>query len=95
MTMKAAKPAIEQHLRVEAGLAAPKVAVSLPVPKGKKPLSGAHLVRPDGTVSLADYGNVYVNGMTPDEVKAVMEDHLSNFIDQPEVKVAVVGAAGR
>jgi len=67
----------------------------LPVANAKRPIAGAHLIRPDGTVSLGDYGSVYVNGMTLDEVKAVVEDHLAKFIKQPEVKVAVLKGSGK
>jgi len=90
LTIKAAKEALDTHLRKEIGLSNPKVAVSLPVVNVKKPVSGAHLIRPDGTVLLGEYGSIYVNGKTLDEVKAVVEKHLAKFIDQPEVKIAVV-----
>jgi polysaccharide export outer membrane protein len=57
---------------------------------GKQQITGEHLVRPDGTVSLGVYGSVYVNGLTLDEVKEEVEKHLSQFIHQPEVQVDVL-----
>jgi polysaccharide export outer membrane protein len=90
ITLKEARAAIEKHLRDEAGLNDPKVAVSLPNVNGKQLISGEHLIRPDGTISLGVYGNVYVNGMTLDEVKTTTEEHLANYIHQPEVDVDVL-----
>src|SRR5262249_42780711 len=90
ITLKEAKLAIDKHLRDEAGLNDPKVAVSLPNVNGKQLISGEHLIRPDGTVSLGVYGSVYVNGMTLEEVKAAVEEHLTNYIHQPEMQVDVL-----
>jgi polysaccharide export outer membrane protein len=64
--------------------------VSLPNVNGKQLISGEHLIRPDGTVSLGVYGSVYVNGMTLDEVKSAVEEHLSHYIHQPEIQVDVL-----
>ncbi|MBS0261798.1 MAG: polysaccharide biosynthesis/export family protein [Planctomycetes bacterium] len=90
LTLKKAKTTIARHLRDEAGLADPQVAVSLPNVNGKQLITGEHLIRPDGTVSLGVYGSVYVNGMNLDEVKLEVEKHLSKFIHQPEVQVDVL-----
>jgi len=90
LTLKEARSAIDRHLREEQGLAEPKVAVSLPNVNGKQLISGEHLIRPDGTVQLGVYGNVYVSGMNLDEVKQVVEEHLSHHIHQPEVAVDVL-----
>jgi polysaccharide export outer membrane protein len=90
VTLKDARAAIEKHLRDDVGLNDPKVAVSLPNVNGKQLISGEHLIRPDGTVSLGVYGSVYVNGMTLDEVKTSIEAHLAEFIHQPEVQVDVL-----
>ena len=90
MTVKGAKAAIDTHLRREAGLDDPKVAVSLPNVNGKQLISGEHVIRPDGTVALGVYGSVYVNGMTLDEVKAAVEEHLARYMHHPEVLVDVL-----
>lgn len=89
LTVKEAKLAIEQHLIKESGLAEPKVAISLPNVNGKQVISGEHLIRPDGTVQLGVYGSVYVNGMTLDEVKEAVEEHLSRYVHNPEMFVDV------
>lgn len=54
-----------------------------------QPISGQHLVRPDGTIGLGIYGSVYVAGLTLDQAKAAIEAHLSLRIKQPEVSVDV------
>ena len=90
LTLKQVRESISRHLREEAGLANPKVAVSLPNVNGKQLITGEHLIRPDGTVSLGVYGSVYVNGMNLDEVKTAVEEHLSKYIHNPEIQVDVL-----
>ncbi len=90
LTVNGAKAAIETYLRNDVGLKEPKVAVSLPNVNGKQVISGEHVIRPDGTVSLGVYGSVYVNGMTLDEVKSTVEQHLARYMHQPEVMVDVL-----
>src|SRR3954447_1847018 len=34
-----------------------------------RPIAGERLVRPDGKISLGFYGDVYVAGLSPDEIK--------------------------
>ncbi len=53
--------------------------------KGFQPIAGQHLVRPDGTISLGTYGNVFVAGLTLNEINDAVaaqihtaEDKLSN-----------------
>jgi RNA polymerase sigma factor (sigma-70 family) len=47
-------------------------AITLPA----QPLDGQHLVRPDGTVSLGDYGVVRVAGLNLEEAKDAIADRL-------------------
>ncbi|MCA9085440.1 MAG: polysaccharide biosynthesis/export family protein, partial [Planctomycetaceae bacterium] len=51
---------------------------------------GQHLVRPDGTVGLGVYGSVYVTGMTLQEAKFAIEQHLCEHIHNPQVSVDVL-----
>lgn len=90
MTVPQAQQAILDHLRLNVGLTDPELTVSLPDITGRQPIAGEHLVRPDGTVSLGVYGDVHVAGMTLDEVKTAVEQHLSRHIQQPEVRVDVL-----
>jgi polysaccharide export outer membrane protein len=45
-----------------------------------RPITGERLVRPDGTVSLDFYGNVYIAGLTPTEAKEKIVIHLRKFL---------------
>lgn len=87
MTIVEAADAIAQHLR--GILANPEVSVSLVQVAGQQQIVGEHLVGPDGTVNLGIYGGVYVAGMTLSEARAVIEQHLSRFLHEPQVSVDV------
>jgi len=95
LTAEEAREAIDQHLRTALGLADPQVAVEMPNILGRQAISGEHLVRPDGTVSLGIYGSVFVAGLSLGEAKAAVEQHLSQFVLDPEVNVDVVAYNSR
>src|SRR5205085_12674093 len=63
LTIEEAKAAIENHLRT---LLKPgyQVFVSPAESRGRQQISGQHLVRQDGKVSLGTYGTVAVAGLT-------------------------------
>jgi polysaccharide biosynthesis/export protein len=67
----------------------PEVSVTLVQSTGMQPITGEHLVSPDGTVNLGTYGLVYVAGMTMEEAKAAIEAHLIDFLDNPKVAISV------
>jgi polysaccharide export outer membrane protein len=45
-----------------------------------RPISGERLVRPDGKISLGFYGDVYVAGLTVQEVKEKIVLHLRKYL---------------
>jgi polysaccharide biosynthesis/export protein len=45
-----------------------------------RPISGERLVRPDGTISLDFYGDIYVAGLTTKEIKEKVVIHLRKWI---------------
>jgi polysaccharide export outer membrane protein len=45
-----------------------------------RPISGERLVRPDGKISLGFYGEVYVAGLTTDEIKEKLVLHLRKYL---------------
>ena len=90
LTLAQAKAAVDKHLRDTYGLKMPAVSVSLPDMAGKQAISGEHLVRPDGTLSLGIYGSVNVAGMTLIEVKGAVERTLAKHLYHPEVNVDVL-----
>lgn len=87
LTPDQAKQAIEDHLRQY--LREPFVSVSLLELAGRQQIAGEHLVGPDGTLTLGSYGSVSVVGMTLEQAKLAIENHLRQFLDSPEVSVTV------
>ena len=79
---------VDSHLRQV--LTNPQVLVTLPSPQNKQFIAGPHLVRPDGTVGLGIYGSVYVTGLTLQQARTEIEQHLSQYIYRPEVSVDVL-----
>jgi polysaccharide export outer membrane protein len=87
MTVEQAKAAIESHLR--SYLREPAVSVSLVNVAAMQQIFGEHLVGPDGTVNLGTYGSVPVVGLTIAQARQVIEAHLSEYLENPEVAVDV------
>ncbi len=78
---------IDEHLRQIAPQV--QVLVTLTITQNRQFVAGPHLVRPDGTVGLGVYGNVYVTGLTLTQARQAIEQHLSSHIHRPEVSVDV------
>jgi polysaccharide export outer membrane protein len=87
MTLKEAKAAIEAHLKEI--LKNPRATVSLGQAQGLQQIRGEHLVRPDGSINLGTYGDIRVAGLTLVEAKALIEAHLTKYLQDPEVTVDV------
>jgi polysaccharide biosynthesis/export protein len=47
-----------------------------------RPITGERLVRPDGTITLGFYGDVYVTGLTLKEAKEKIILHLKSFLSE-------------
>jgi polysaccharide export outer membrane protein len=89
MTIPEAKAAVEKTLK-DNPLKNPRTDITLYQGRGVQQIRGQHLVRPDGTVSLGQYGSVNVSGVTIPEAKARIEAHLKQFLQDPEVTVDVL-----
>jgi polysaccharide biosynthesis/export protein len=87
MTVAEAKKALEAFLAPN--VVKPEVTVYPVQTRGTQQIRGEHLVRPDGTVGLGSYGNVPVAGKTLTEAKEAIEEHLTQFLEKPEVSVDV------
>ncbi len=87
LTMDEAKVAIQAQL--EKQIKPDSLNVSLVQITGQQQISGEHLVKPDGTVTLGVYGSVPVVGLTIGEAKRTIEEHLTQFLEKPEVAVDV------
>lgn len=90
-TLAEAKLAVEQHMATAAKLKEPRVTLTLSQTRAVQRVSGTHLVRPDGTISLGSYGSVTVVGLTLAEVKRAIEAQLAQHLMDPEVAVEVQG----
>ncbi len=53
-----------------------------------RPITGERLVRPDGKISLGFYGDVYVAGLTTDEIKEKIVLHLRKYINDEVLGLA-------
>ena len=89
MTLEEARKAFREHLLAK--LKNPAVDVSLAQTRGAQQVRGPHLIRPDGTVGLGSYGSVRVVGMTLTTAKAAIEQHLTQYFQDPEVALEVAG----
>lgn len=89
LDLHTAARAIENKLR--AFLAEPTTHVSLVRSAGAQQIAGEHMVGPDGKVSLGTYGKVFVTGLTTQQAKQAIEQHLSQFLENPRVSVDIYG----
>jgi polysaccharide export outer membrane protein len=53
------------------------------------PVSGEHLVSPDGRINLGPHGQVLVGGMTLQEATKAVNEQLGKFFDDPNASVEV------
>jgi polysaccharide export outer membrane protein len=88
LTIAEVKPAIEKQL-TKVGVKDPATEVSIAQSRGLQQVRGTHLVRPDGTISLGTYGSIRVTGLTLSEAKRRIEQHLSQYLQSPEITVDV------
>jgi len=87
MSVEKAEEALRAHL--DRVLVKPQLSVSLGQFRGVQQVRGEHLVKADGTISLGTYGSVYVTGMTLQQAKLAVEQHLARYVQDPEVSVDV------
>jgi len=88
LTIPEARRLIELHLQQT--LRTPQVYLSRSTDQADQPVTGEHLVRPDGTVSLGIYGSVYVAGSTLSSARLAIQRHLAEHLNQPEVYIDVL-----
>ena len=88
LTIAEARRLIELHLQQT--LRSPQVYLSRSTDQADQPVTGEHLVRPDGTVSLGIYGSVYVSGLTLSSARQAIERHLAEHLNQPQVYIDVL-----
>jgi polysaccharide export outer membrane protein len=86
-SLEEAQDSIFRHLKRI--LREPQVSLTLAQASGQQQIAGEHLVGPDGTINLGTYGSVYITGLTLNEAKAKIEQHLGQYLDAPLVSVDV------
>lgn len=87
MTIEEAQKAVQDHLAKI--LKESTVQVSLGQSRAMQQITGPHLVRQDGTVSMGLYGSVYVTSMTLEDARKAIEEHLSKYVLRPEISLDV------
>jgi polysaccharide export outer membrane protein len=63
-----------------------------PIPLPKQPITGQFFVRPDGTVGLGVYGSVQVAGLTIDQAREAVRQHLLRqleLVDENDLLITV------
>jgi polysaccharide biosynthesis/export protein len=89
LTVDQASAEVQRVMAMHAMNPSPVVSVSLLEMSGKQQIAGQHMVGPDGTITLGSYGSVPVVGLTLAQAKHVIEQHLAQFLEDPEVAVDV------
>ncbi|MBI3411670.1 MAG: polysaccharide biosynthesis/export family protein [Planctomycetes bacterium] len=87
MTLDQIQNAVRTHLANI--LRNAQVTIALAQFRGFQQIRGEHLVRQDGTISLGTYGSVYVAGMSLEQTKCAIENHLAAYLLNPQVAVDV------
>jgi polysaccharide export outer membrane protein len=88
-TVTEAKETLVKQL--SSALVHPEVSIALVDSAARQKISGPHLVCMDGTVTLGSYGSVLVAGMTVDEARQAVKEHLLKFFDRLQVSLEVNG----
>jgi len=89
MSLDQAQDALRKHFGAKNAKA--QATVALAQTSAVKQIRGEHSLRPDGTIGLGDYGSVYVAGMTLDDAKQAIEEHLAKHFNKPVVNLDVRG----
>jgi protein involved in polysaccharide export with SLBB domain len=89
LTIDEARQRITAHL--EHFIREPVVFMTLGEIRGMQDIQGEHLVAPDGKVNLGIYGRVRVVGMTMEQARAAVEQHLSAHLENPRISLDVFG----
>jgi polysaccharide biosynthesis/export protein len=86
---------VREHLMAVGQLSDPRVWLEFARVGEKQVIAGEHLVRPDGTIGLGKYGSLYVAGMSLEDIRYALSDHLRKLpgrdrFQNPQVSVDVL-----
>ncbi|MHC5541436.1 polysaccharide biosynthesis/export family protein, partial [Singulisphaera rosea] len=59
-----------------------------------RPIGGERLVRPDGTISLGFYGDLRLAGLTRDQAKVAVVNHLREYLNEEALGLVNFDTAG-
>jgi polysaccharide biosynthesis/export protein len=91
LSVEEAQKALETHLASpKVGLVKPMASITVTQSHGVQQISGEHLVRADGTIYLGTYGSIRVTGLTLTQAKKAIEQHLTAYLNLPEITLDVV-----
>jgi polysaccharide export outer membrane protein len=90
LTIAEAKAAIINVLKLRSKLQF-DLTVALVESRALQQIRGEHLVSMDGKVTLGMYGSVFVAGLTLADAKHAIEEHLSQYLLEPEIAIDVSG----
>ncbi len=79
----------EQAMKPPVKLKDPVVLVTLHRGRELEPIPDTAVVRPDGTISLGGYGAIHVAGLSEQQARVAIEEHLSEFLITPELSLEV------
>ena len=87
LTADDARESVVEHLKLT--VRDPEVSLTLNQSTGQQQIAGEHLVNPDGTLNLGVYGSVYVAGLTLDQAQSALQEHLAEYLEDPQVSVDI------
>jgi len=84
---------LQEHLTklLKATYREPSVWITLSQMGAQQQIAGEHLVTPDGKVNLGIYGQVRIVGLTIEEARTTIQEHLSESLENPEIAVDILG----
>lgn len=88
LTIEQAQVEVDKHLKKKLQ-GAVSVQVGLGQSRAMQQINGLHLVRQDGTLGVGTYGSVYIAGMTLDQARQAIEQHLGQYVLSPEIALDV------
>ena len=88
LTIEDAQDVVQKHLKKKL-IGAVSVQVGLGQSRAMQQINGLHLVRQDGTLGMGVYGSVYIAGMTLDQARQAIEQHLGQYVLSPEISLDV------
>ncbi len=87
LSLEEATQVVERQL--SRSFRAPQVSIGLLQSAGSQQIAGEHIVAQDGRINLGLYGAVYVAGMTVEEARDAIQEHLTKYLSNPRVAVDV------